>query len=78
MHLQHPFTYLISGLTGCGKTSLVKDILEKQLILPQPQHVQWLYAEDQPLYHALSNVFFHRNIPEDHEERVDPKVSKTL
>lgn len=71
MQLQHPFTCLISGPTGCGKTSLVKDILEKQLISPPPQHVLWLYAEDQPLYHTLSNVFFHWGIPEDLEERFD-------
>ena len=78
MQLQHPFTCLISGPTGCGKTSLVKDILEKQLISPQPHHVLWLYAEDQPLYHALSNVFFHRGIPEDLEERFNPKVTNLL
>lgn len=78
MKLQHPFTCLISGPTGCGKTSLVKDILDKQLITPKPQHVLWLYAEDQPLYHTMNNVFFHRGIPEDLEERFDPSKNNLV
>ena len=78
MKLKHPFTCLISGPTGCGKTSLVKDILEKQIIEPAPQHVIWLYAEDQPLYHTMDHVVFHRGIPEDFENRFDPSQNNLL
>lgn len=76
MELQHPFTCVISGPTGCGKTSLVKDILEKPLITPQ--HILWLYAEDQPLYHTVKNVKFHKGIPDDLEQLFDPKYSSLL
>lgn len=78
MQLKHPFTCLVSGPTGCGKTTLVKDILEKQLITPNPQHVLWLYAEDQPLYHTIDNVIFHRGIPEDLEDQIDPAKNNVL
>ena len=78
MQLNHPFTCLISGPTGSGKTSLVKDILEKQIIAPHPDYVLWLYAEDQPLYHTLNNVYFHRGIPDDLEERFHPSRNNVL
>ena len=78
MQLTHPFTCLIAGPTGCGKTSLVKDILDKDLITPKPNYVLWLYAEDQPLYHTLTHVHFHRGIPEDLENRFDPSKNNVL
>ena len=53
MQFQHPFTCLISGPTGCGKTSLVKSIIDSELIIPKPKRIVWFYAEDQPLYASL-------------------------
>ena len=53
MQFQHPFTCLISGPTGCGKTSLVKSIIDSELIKPKPKRIAWFYAEDQPLYASL-------------------------
>ena len=53
MQFQHPFTCLISGPTGCGKTSLVKSIIDSELIKPKPKRIVWFYAEDQPLYASL-------------------------
>lgn len=68
MKLKHPFTCLCSGPTGSGKTSLIADILEKQLISPKPDYVLWLYAEDQPLYKKMPGVHFHQGIPENLED----------
>ena len=48
MYLEHPFTCLCSGPTGSGKASLIKSIIENKIIRPQPIHILWLYAEDQP------------------------------
>ena len=76
IELKHPFTCLISGLTSSGKTSLVEEILEKPLVTPQ--YILWLYAEEQPLYHALKNVTFHQGIPDDLEERFNPQYSSLL
>ena len=51
--MNHPFTCIISGPTGSGKTSLVKSIIEEKAITPEPQTILWLYAADQPLYKGL-------------------------
>jgi hypothetical protein len=46
---KHPFTAVVSGPTGCGKTELVKSIIlhARQLVEPVPQKVVWYYAEYQ-------------------------------
>ena len=78
MNLQHPFTCLCSGPTGSGKTSLVKAIIEQQVIDPAPQHVVWLYAADQPLYTSMKNVQFYKGIPENIEALFSPKKRNLL
>lgn len=66
MQFEHPFTCLISGPTGCGKTSLVKSIIDKKLISPKPQRIVWFYAEDQPLYASMKGqVEFEKGLPDD-------------
>ena len=67
MKLLHPFTCLISGPTGCGKSSLVKDLIQQNAIEPKPERIVWLYVEDQPLYKQLKNVEFIQGIPDDLE-----------
>ena len=68
MKLKHPFTCLCSGPTGSGKTSLIADILDKELIFSKPHYVLWLYAEDQPLYKKMPGVNFHQGIPDNLED----------
>ena len=76
--MKHPFTCLVSGPTGSGKTSLVKSIIEQQVIEPSPKNVLWLYAADQPLYKGMKGVTFHQGIPEDIETRFNPKTTNLL
>ena len=73
MKLEHPFTCLVSGPSGSGKSSLVKDIIAKQVIEPKPNKILWLYAEDQPLYKTMQGVEFVQGIPDDLEERFNPQ-----
>ena len=48
---------MISGPTSCGKTTLVKQILSNDVIIPKPQRIVWLYKRWQPLYDVIkSNV----------------------
>ena len=49
---KHPCTILVSGPTGCGKTRLVRRLIEplEQLIEPPPQRIIWVYSEWQEEY----------------------------
>ena len=51
----HPFTMTVSGPTSCGKTTLIKNILQRAqfLISPPPTRIIWLYKRWQPLYYEL-------------------------
>lgn len=78
MKLQHPFTCIVSGPSGCGKSSLVKSILQHDVIAPRPDNIVWLYAEDQPLYQSMKNVEFIQGIPEDIETRFQRRHNNVL
>ena len=49
---KHPCTILVSGPTKCGKTRLVRLLIEpvEQLIEPHPQRIIWVYSEWQEEY----------------------------
>ena len=78
MKLSHPFTCIVSGPSGCGKSSLVKAILQHDVIKPRPDKILWLYAEDQPLYQSMKNVEFIQGIPEDLETRFQRRHNNVL
>lgn len=78
MKLLHPFTCIVSGPSGCGKSSLVKSILDEDIIESKPDRILWLYAEDQPLYHKIKNVEFIQGVPDDLETRFDSRYKNVL
>ena len=78
MKLLHPFTCLVSGPSGCGKSSLVKSIINQNVIEPKPTKVLWLYAEDQPMYQGMKNVEFIQGVPDDLESRFDTTSNNLL
>ena len=80
MMLKHPFTSLVSGPTGCGKSSLVKDLILQNGISPKPERIVWLYVEDQPMYRLLEkhNVEFIQGIPENFESLFDARYKNLL
>ena len=57
-HLKHPFTGIVAGPTGCGKSTWVKNLItyQKDMIDPVPEQIIWFYGEWQPLYDTLSGM----------------------
>ena len=60
VYLKHPFTMVISGPTGCGKTRFIKKLLEnaKDVIKPAPEIVTYMYGEYQELFNEITGVNF--------------------
>lgn len=59
VRFKHPFTCLIAGPTGCGKTTFVKELIDKanDLIDPSPKRIVWCYSEWQPGYKNINAEF---------------------
>ena len=73
MKFVHPFTSIVCGPTGCGKTTLLKKIIDEKCIEPAPQKIIWCYSEDQELYRSMkkSDIIFYKGIPESFEDYFD-------
>ena len=56
--LVHPFTSIVAGPTGCGKTAFVVSLLRNShtLVNLPPEKITWCYGEWQPLYSILSTI----------------------
>jgi GTPase SAR1 family protein len=64
----HPFTCMVSGPTGCGKSTFVAKLIERRhdKIYPPPDKIVWCYSEWQPLYNTLLHgVEFHQGLPQN-------------
>ena len=84
--LRHPFTAVVSGMTGSGKTVWVQNLLEhaNQVIQPPPQRVVWSYSQWQPAYDrmlkTIPGIEFVKGIPHDLDEDwyFDPKINNLM
>jgi hypothetical protein len=63
-HFQHPFSCLIAGPTGSGKTQFVKRLLTEgeNAICGAPEDILWCYGEYQPTFqeewvHTIPSIF---------------------
>lgn len=70
--LKHPFTCVIAGPTGSGKTQFVTQLLNPtggDVIQPSPQNIVWCFGAYQDAYDRLSNtnpdIRFVEGLPED-------------
>jgi hypothetical protein len=64
--LRHPFTAVVSGPTGSGKTAFVFKLIEnmKEMITPTPSKVVYCYGEYQPLFDNYPRIEFHEGLPD--------------
>ena len=64
---KHPFTCIVAGPTGCGKTTFVARLLRNapSMINPAPEHITWYYGEWQSAYENLDirNVRLEQGLP---------------
>ncbi|GBO29614.1 hypothetical protein AVEN_268086-1 [Araneus ventricosus] len=63
--LQHPFTMVMAGPTGCGKTYFVRDLLhcKREMFSPVSDKIVWFYGIHQPLYDNIPEVTFVEGLP---------------
>lgn len=79
--LIHPFTCVIAGPTGSGKTQFVRRILTQHVIEGAPERIIYCYGEYQSAFvemsAALPQTRFVEGLPSNLEEYLDPSY-KTL
>jgi len=63
--LRHPFTALVAGPTGCGKTNFVFTLIENAWLMidPSPRRIIYCYGEYQQLFRKYPGVTFHQGLP---------------
>ena len=62
--LRHPFTMIVAGPTGCGKTDWIKRLIARSKIAIEPQisRIIYFYGEWQKAFDEMKNVDFHAGI----------------
>lgn len=63
---QHPFTAIVSGPTGCGKTVFTLKLVEhaQKLIAPPPERTVWCYGIRQKEFNEYTSLIeFHEGLP---------------
>ena len=63
---KHPFTALIAGPTGSGKTVFVNTFLSQvaEMMDPAPEEIFFCYGEWQPIYDTMKAVQFVEGLPD--------------
>ena len=69
----HPFTSVISGPTGSGKSVFVRRFVHniKHMMTPIPDRILWCYGEYQTLYGTVDGVDFQQGLPD--LDTLDPR-----
>lgn len=64
--LKHPFTAMLAGPTGCGKTEFIFRIIKhaREMIVPAPVKILYCYGEYQPIFANYPNVVFNEGLPD--------------
>lgn len=75
---EHPFTCLVAGSSGSGKTFFVQKMIEskKDMIHPTPERIVWAYSIWQPIFDTMPGVEFVEGLPE--ADIFDPRTNNLL
>ena len=79
---EHPFTSMIAGMTGSGKTASVRSLLQQasETIYASPERIVWCYSQWQPAYTqmlvAIPHIEFVKGIPSALEQDSYFEVNK--
>lgn len=73
VYLKHPFTMIVSGPTGSGKTYWIKKLINNadKYCLPAPTKIHYFYGEYQPIFSSMQNVNFIQGLPENLMQKFD-------
>ncbi len=65
MKLIHPFSCIVAGPSGSGKSVFTVKLIEQasEIIEPPPEHVQWCYGVFQNFFHEIRGVEFQQGLP---------------
>ena len=66
VRLQHPFSCIIAGASGSGKTAFVTKLIKhvQSMINPPPEKIIWHYGEWQSLFETMPDVEFVEDLPD--------------
>src|SRR6218665_3719859 len=63
---QHPFSCIVSGPPGCGKTQFTLRFIDhlEHMVRPTIDKVLWCYGVYQEIFDKYSKVHFHKGLPD--------------
>ena len=63
---KHPFTAIVSGPTGCGKTIFTFKLISEasNIIVPPPENIIYCYGEYQAVFNNYPRVTFTEGLPD--------------
>ena len=80
MTSKHPFSMVVSGPSGSGKSVWTKKLLLSSLIQPSPERIIWCFGQWQPLYDnirkKIPRIEFVNGIPDHLNDQHYIDVSK--
>ncbi len=74
----HPFTSVIAGPTGSGKTVFARRFVQniKHMMMPEPDRITWCYDVYQPIYATIEGVEFVQGLPD--LDALDPRQKRLI
>uniref|UniRef100_A0A158P4B8 AAA+ ATPase domain-containing protein n=1 Tax=Tetranychus urticae TaxID=32264 RepID=A0A158P4B8_TETUR len=80
IYLHHPFTMLVAGPTGSGKTRWIMQLIAgaNRFSSPPPQKITYFYGEYQSIFGSIKDVNFIKGLPENLIEKFDGTVPEWI